>query len=262
VKKLQREEFIQKLKPHAQEIHRNHQILTSLVIAQAGLESNFGTNELARNANNLFSIKGSYDGQSYSLNVNEFYNGKEVWEVHEFRLYPSWEASIDDYKNLILYGRNWNPNLYTSVIGIEDWKEACHAIGRTPYATDPLYAEKLIGVIERYELYKFDKEVFDYAIGTPIEEDPFPVETEENKSQLEADNFLYNPTPNINEIEEEMDYLNEVDDFENEGNVYVELEEQRKEEKNKKKEDLPQKITKGLSKMMNNVNNAIKRIFR
>ena len=42
------------------------------------------------------------------------------------------------------------------MVGEEDYKKAARALQDSGYATDPKYADKLIGIIEQYDLYKYD----------------------------------------------------------------------------------------------------------
>ena len=75
-------------------------ILTSVTIAQAALESGWGTSELAMHANALFGIKADkrWNGRTYAIKTKEWYNdNKPVIIVDKFRAYPTWKASIADH---------------------------------------------------------------------------------------------------------------------------------------------------------------------
>ena len=73
-------------------------ILASLTIAQAILESGWGTSALARKSNNLFGIKGN--GKNYK--TFEYINGKRIDIVDSFKVYPDWETSVTDHSGLFL----------------------------------------------------------------------------------------------------------------------------------------------------------------
>lgn len=147
-------QFIEKVGRMAQEDMGRTGVLASLTIAQAVLESGWGTSELCRNANALFGIKadGRWNGRAYSKETKECYDGVNYTTVTAlFRAYSSWEESIADHSAFLRTGSR-----YKAVIGETDYKAACKAIKAAGYATDPLYAEKLISVIEENGLTEYD----------------------------------------------------------------------------------------------------------
>jgi LysM repeat protein len=150
-------EFIKQIAPHAQKIQEKYKILASLVIAQACLESNFGKSGLAQKGKNLFGVKGSYKGQSVTMRTHEYEKGKKIWIDAAFRKYPSWYESLEDLAKLYINGVSWDRNKYKSIIGETNYVTACKKVQECGYATDPNYAAKLIRIIEKYELHKYDK---------------------------------------------------------------------------------------------------------
>lgn len=129
-------------------------ILASLTIAQAILESGWGTSELAQNANALFGIKADsrWSGKAYSKDTKECYDGVNYTTVTAlFRAYGSWEESVADHSAFLRTG-----NRYAAVIGEKDYKAACKAIKAAGYATAPDYADKLVSLIEGYGLTSYD----------------------------------------------------------------------------------------------------------
>lgn len=133
-------------------------IFPSVTLAQACLESNWGKSELAKGANNLFGIKASkgWEGEIYSKKTKEQkYSGEIYSVVANFRKYSSIENSIMDHDNFFT-STEWRKEYYKKVLNAKDWKEQCNALTGT-YATDLSYAKKLISLIEKYELYKYDK---------------------------------------------------------------------------------------------------------
>jgi LysM repeat protein len=150
-------EFIKQIAPHAQKIQEKYKILASLVIAQACLESNFGKSGLAQKGKNLFGVKGSYKGQSVTMRTHEYEKGKKIWIDAAFRKYPSWYESLEDLAKLYINGVSWDRNKYKSIIGETNYVTACKKVQECGYATDPNYAAKLIQIIEKYELHKYDK---------------------------------------------------------------------------------------------------------
>ncbi|WP_407649686.1 glucosaminidase domain-containing protein [Thermaerobacillus caldiproteolyticus] len=149
--------FIQEIASYAQRIQEKYKILASLVIAQACLESNFGQSGLAQKGKNLFGIKGSYNGQSIKMKTTEFRNGKEYQTDAAFRKYPSWLESLEDLAKLYVNGVSWDRNKYKPIVGETNYILACKKVQECGYCTDPNYATKLINIIEKYELHKYDK---------------------------------------------------------------------------------------------------------
>jgi len=151
-----REEFLQEIAPIAQEMHQQHGILASIILAQAALESDFGRSLLSAQYNNLFGMKSFGHPQSVTLNTAEFLDG--VWLTYdgEFRVYDNWRQSIEDHARLMLNGTTWDPNLYAGVVNANNYVEAAQALQAAGYATDPAYAEKLIEMVRVYNLTRFD----------------------------------------------------------------------------------------------------------
>jgi flagellum-specific peptidoglycan hydrolase FlgJ len=149
--------FIREIASYAQRIQEKYNILASLVIAQACLESDFGRSGLAQKAKNLFGIKGSYNGQSVTMRTHEYERGKKVWIDAPFRKYPSWYESLEDLAKLYTNGVSWDRNKYKPIIGETNYVMACKKVQECGYCTDPNYAAKLIQIIEKYNLTQYDK---------------------------------------------------------------------------------------------------------
>lgn len=130
-------------------------VLASLTVAQAILESAWGKSELATGGNALFGIKAtkSWKGKVYCKDTKECYDGVNLVDVKNtaFRAYDSWEESVEDHSAFLKGNKR-----YKEVIGETDYKKACEAIKAAGYATDPDYVEKLVKLIEDYELTEFD----------------------------------------------------------------------------------------------------------
>ncbi|WP_176466764.1 LysM peptidoglycan-binding domain-containing protein [Terribacillus saccharophilus] len=155
---MSNQSFIKDIAPHAVRIQKEHNILASIIMGQACLESNFGKSGLATKGKNLFGIKGTYNGQSVTMRTAEQNSKGQVYYVDAaFRKYPSWYESMEDHADLFLNGVSWNRNLYRAVIGERDYKKAARAIQDAGYATDVNYANKVINVIEQYNLNAYDK---------------------------------------------------------------------------------------------------------
>lgn len=149
--------FINQVKNGAIKGWENHQILPSISIAQAILESDWGRSGLATKANNLFGIKGNYQGESVTVPTKEYVNGEFITVNDEFRKYPSWNVSIEDHGGFFT-STNWRVENYKHVVGETNYKRAAQALSEAGYATDPDYANKLINIIEQYKLTQYDPE--------------------------------------------------------------------------------------------------------
>lgn len=146
--------FIEEIAALAVADMRRSRVLASLTIAQAILESNWGTSGLTANANALFGIKANaaYNGRKYSAKTKEFYDGVNPTEITAlFRAYLSWAESVRDHSDLLTKNAR-----YSAVVGERDYRKACQAIKDAGYATDPAYPEKLIRLIETYGLARYD----------------------------------------------------------------------------------------------------------
>jgi hypothetical protein len=155
--------FIEQVAKFAIKNYPEYKILPSLVIAQAILESNWGKSGLTKKNNNLFGIK----GRGGDFQTKEFVNGKWITIVAGFRKYETFEGSIIDHSKLL------NKPRYVKVKGETNYKEACEAVWKAGYATDPTYPQKLIKMIERLGLTVYDKQVIEPKTAPkPAEEKP------------------------------------------------------------------------------------------
>lgn len=131
-------------------------ILPSVAAGQAALESAWGGSGLATKYNNLFGIKGSYQGNTAMMNTWEVYGGKRYDITDGFRAYPDQSTSILDYGVFLTVNKR-----YSKAIGLKDYKAQIKAIHNAGYATDPQYSAKVISIIEKYGLAAWDKEVLE-----------------------------------------------------------------------------------------------------
>ena len=148
-------------------IPSNTKILPSIIVAQAILESARGTSELARKANNLFGIKGNYNGQSYTVKTKEYLNGKWTTVNAAFKKYPSYRESIIDHGNFFT-STPWRTQNYQRVLNAKDYKTQAKALQACGYATDPQYANKLINLIETNNLSSLDGSNGGNSVGYKI----------------------------------------------------------------------------------------------
>lgn len=146
--------FINAIKGQAIHDMKKYGILASLTIAQAILESGWGSSLLSIKGNNLFGIKSTnWHGDSVNMPTKEYINNRWIIVDDFFRKYNSWSESLADHTKLLL-----NPR-YSNLVGERDYKRACDKIQKDGYATDPSYANLLISLIEQYKLYEYDNNV-------------------------------------------------------------------------------------------------------
>lgn len=167
----QQKEFLSRIIPLAKADMKKTKILASLTIAQAILESGWGTSALARKSNNLFGIKGN--GKNYK--TFEYINGKRVDIVDSFKVYPDWETSVTDHSGLFL-----RLSRYQNLIGEKDYKKACRKVYEDGYATAPNYTEALIKIIEQYKLYEHDYENCIVQYVVVAESKPLTMQSSDN----------------------------------------------------------------------------------
>jgi lysozyme len=100
---MDRKEFINSIKEGALKGYEEYRILPSLTIAQAILESGWGSSGLAIKARNLFGIKAfsNWRGERITLPTTEWYNDKQQIIDADFRAYDSFNDSIEDHNKLL-----------------------------------------------------------------------------------------------------------------------------------------------------------------
>lgn len=156
VKVMTEQNFIREVAPLAQNANKAYKILPSITIAQAILESDFGQSSLASKYHNLFGVKAYGNVPTVTLNTKEFENNQWITIQGQFRVYDSWQASVNGHSKLFVEGTTWNPKQYAKVLAAKDFKTAAKAVQSSGYATDPDYASKLIKLIETYKLNQYD----------------------------------------------------------------------------------------------------------
>lgn len=141
----------------------------SITLAQGILESNAGQSVLAMKGNNHFGIKCHNDWRGKTMKMDD--NAPKEC----FRVYPNAEASFRDHSDFLR-----SRDRYKSLFELKqtDYKGWARGLKKAGYATDPGYADKLITLIEDYELYRFDKGV-KVSVKPPLEiEEPKVVQLE------------------------------------------------------------------------------------
>lgn len=138
--------YIEKYKDIAIHQMKQYGIPASITLAQGLLESGAGSSDIAVNGNNHFGIKcgGSWTGET----ITHFDDGR--YEC--FRKYHNVEESFKDHS--IFLQKERYKELFS--LAHDDYKGWAKGLKRCGYATSPTYAERLIKLVEQYELYRFD----------------------------------------------------------------------------------------------------------
>lgn len=151
--------FINSIKDSAIDNYENYNILPSITIAQAILESNWGESELSAKYNNLFGIKAhsSWKGDSVNIETSEYYD-KVI--IDEFRAYKSKSESIKDHAKFLSENSR-----YKDVLNKHTYIEQAQALQDSGYSTvsdkdgNLTYKNLLIQIIQQYNLQLIDSKV-------------------------------------------------------------------------------------------------------
>lgn len=168
-------------------------LFPSTVLAMAALESGYNLN-----AETLFGIKG--DG--IVLDTTEYINGEYVNIKDSFKAYPTIAASVQGLYDLMQIVR------YKPACDCTDYEEECRMIQACGYATDPDYADKLISIVNSYQLTMFNN------ISEPVEEPDEPIEETEQP-------FIYTVQPGDSLWEIVRKYYN----LDNDTDIYYKVQE-------------------------------------
>ncbi|MFK7905522.1 MAG: glycoside hydrolase family 73 protein, partial [Chitinophagales bacterium] len=140
-----------------EEMHRMG-VPASIKLAQAMLESDYGNSRLANQGKNHFGIKCKAE-----------WTGETIYHTDDapdecFRKYHTVYDSYLDHSEFLRFHRlNYYDHLFS--LGKRDYEGWAHGLKKAGYATNPRYAELLIGLIERYRLYEYDSAVITMLDG-------------------------------------------------------------------------------------------------
>ena len=140
-------EYIRKYAPLAVEQMKKYKIPASITLAQGLLESGAGQSTLAKRSNNHFGIK-----------CHNTWRGRKVYYDDDargecFRAYRKVEDSYEDHSKFLASGARY---AFLFKLKQTDYKGWARGLKKAGYATDRSYANRLITIIEDYDLYKYD----------------------------------------------------------------------------------------------------------
>ena len=149
--------YIEKFAPIAVEEMYRSGVPASITLAQGILESGSGRSTLAVKSNNHFGIK-----------CHNGWQGKKVYHDDDarnecFRKYDKPEDSYRDHSDFLRYRDRYK---FLFEYEVTDYKSWAHGLKKAGYATDPAYPKKLIGLIEEYALYEYDKKPAGFGQNT------------------------------------------------------------------------------------------------
>jgi len=142
-------EFVNKVWNYARDAGQAIGIPAQFVVAQAALESGWGRHEIRRADGNpsfnLFGIKAgrNWSGPVVETVTTEHVNGTPQKTVEKFRAYGSYAEAFRDYGNLL----RGNPR-YAAVLDRRDAAGFARGLQQAGYATDPMYADKLMRILQ------------------------------------------------------------------------------------------------------------------
>lgn len=180
-------------------------LFPSTVLAMAALESGYNLK-----AETLFGIKG--DG--VVLDTTEYINGEYVNIKDSFKCYPSISASVQGLYDLM----QWEH--YDRATSATDYVEECQLVQACGYATDPEYANKLINIINSYQLTMFNMYDSVYESETESETEPTVYEVQSGDNLWNIVKDFYNLSDD-NAIATKVDVIATYNNIENPSIIYV-----------------------------------------
>lgn len=142
------EDFVETLRPYAEQVAEKYGMDAKAIIAQAAVETGWGKfvihNSDGESSHNLFGIKANshWDGKQAVVDTLEFNSGIPQKQKAAFRSYASLEEAVDDYGRFIVT----QPRYQQAVEQASDAHSYTRELQSAGYATDPNYASKIMAV--------------------------------------------------------------------------------------------------------------------
>lgn len=177
--------FIDQLGASAMQVSDSNDLYASIMVAQALVETGFGTSQLSSAPYyNLFGVKEYSGGASVTMSTQEYLDGQWVTMDEPFAVYNSYAESFQAHASLLrssYYAGAWksHTNSYQDA--------ANYLMGR--YATDPSYASKLISLIQTYNLTRFDTPGAGTATATNQETAQVETQTTQTTAQSTGQSY-------------------------------------------------------------------------
>lgn len=148
-------DFIDMIAPAAMESAKTTRIPASFVVAEAALESGWGESLLAKQGKNLFGVKAdpAWQGDVLEMRTREFLKGRWVVVPARWRKYPDWVSCLNDHADFLRQNKR-----YAQCFQSADGEGFARAVAAAGYATDPQYADKIVGTMRAHSLAELDAE--------------------------------------------------------------------------------------------------------
>lgn len=195
--------YIAKYKEIAKDNMVKNGIPASITLGQAILESGAGTGPLSAQANNHFGIKCHKEWTGESIRYTD------DAENECFRKYSDPADSFRDH-SYFLTSRPRYSSLFQ--LGNDDYVAWARGLKAAGYATDPKYPEKLIGLIERYQLAKYDAEVLQKEYNPIVNSQPIAYDSKTEVYTVVKGDTLYSISKKFNISIEELKKKNNLTD--------------------------------------------------
>lgn len=169
----------------------------STVLAMAALESGYNLN-----APTLFGIK----GEGVVLDTTEYINGENINIKDSFVIYPTLAEAVQGLYELM----QWDN--YDRATSTTDYVEECKMVQACGYATDPDYADKLINIVNNYQLTMFNNIEETEEPETPVKPYIYTVKSGDTLWNIIKDYYNFNNDTDI------ANKLNEIVEFNDIGN--------------------------------------------
>jgi flagellum-specific peptidoglycan hydrolase FlgJ len=195
-------DYIATYKEVAKSNMRQYGIPSSIILGQGILESGAGTGPLSVLANNHFGIKCHKDWTGPSIN----YDDDEEQEC--FRKYDKSIESFQDHA-VFLLNRPWYRPLFD--LEKDDYKLWAKGLKNAGYATDPKYPDKLIAIIERYQLNQYDAEVLGKDFVAQVSNEK-PASFNADLYQVAPGDTLYSISKKFNISIDDLKRYNDIQD--------------------------------------------------
>lgn len=172
----------------------------STVLAMAALESGYNLN-----APTLFGIK----GEGVVLDTTEYINGENINIKDSFVIYPTLAEAVQGLYKLMQWSN------YDRATSSTDYMEECRMVQVCGYATDPNYADKLISIVNSYQLTMFNN------IDEPAEEPEQHIYTVQSGDSLWSIVKKYYGYNNDTDIANKVNEIVEINDLGNPNLIFV-----------------------------------------
>lgn len=167
----------------------------STVLAMAALESGYNLN-----APTLFGIK----GEGFVLDTTEYINGENINIKDSFVIYPTLAEAVQGLYELM----QWDN--YDRATSTTDYVEECKMVQACGYATDPDYADKLINIVNNYQLAMFNNIEETEEPETPVKQHIYTVKSGDTLWNIIKDYYNFNNDTDIANKLNEIVKLNDI----------------------------------------------------